>query len=117
MKEYLLLFRSHNGAYETSTTPEELQASMEAWRGWMADIAKQGKLVAGQPLATDGRHMPAANKITDAPFAEGKEVVNGYLLIKAGDYDEACKIASACPIFGDSGGSVEVREIMVMDGM
>lgn len=116
MKEYLLLFRSQNAAY-SQPTQAEMDASMEAWRGWMGNIAQEGKLVSGQPLTKDGKHMSAANKITDAPFAEGKEVVNGYLLIKANDYNDACRLSATCPIFKDPGGSLEVREIMSMDGM
>ena len=116
MKEYLLLFRSNTAAY-SQPTQEALEASMEAWKGWIGGIAQQGKLSAGQPLTQDGKHLTAPGKITDAPFAEGKEVVNGYLIVKATDYNDACKLSDTCPIFNDGNGSVEVREIMTMEGM
>jgi hypothetical protein len=83
---------------------------MEQWKNWMGSMAQEGKFIGGQPLTMDGRHMATRSKITDAPFTEGKEVVNGYLLIKAADYNEAIELSKGCPIFED-GGSVEVREI------
>ncbi|MBS1771904.1 MAG: hypothetical protein JST82_03530 [Bacteroidetes bacterium] len=113
MKEYLLIFRSNTAAY-SNPNPEELAKSMEQWKNWIGGIAEQGKFNAGQPLTQDGKVMRSNSNITDAPFAEGKEVVNGYLLIKAADYNEACKLSAGCPIFEDAGGSIEVREINMM---
>lgn len=49
--------------------------------------------------------------ITDGPFTETKDVVGGYSLIEAGDFDEAVRIASGCPVV-EHGGSVEVRPVM-----
>jgi hypothetical protein len=113
MKEYLLIFRSNTAAY-SDPNPEELAKSMEAWKGWIGSIAAEGKMNGGQPLTQDGKLMRSATQITDAPFAEGKEVVNGYLIIKAADYNEACRLSGGCPIFEDKGGSLEVREINTM---
>lgn len=110
MKEYLLIFRSSRAAY-AQPNPDELAKSMEAWNKWIGGIAEQGKFTSGQPLTADGKVMKSNTGITDAPFAEGKEVVNGYLLIKAADYNEACKLSEGCPIFQDDNGSVEIREI------
>jgi hypothetical protein len=50
-------------------------------------------------------------KVTDGPYAEGKEIVGGYMAIKANDFKEATQIAQDCPIF-DNNGAVEVREII-----
>jgi hypothetical protein len=47
--------------------------------------------------------------VTDGPFVEGKEIVGGYLMIKANDLPDAIEIAKNCPIF-DYDGIVEVRE-------
>lgn len=86
---------------------------MELWKNWMGGIAQQGKLVGGQPLMPGGRLM-SKTELTDAPFAEGKEVLNGYMIMKAKDYDEAVQLSKPCPIF-ESNGTVEVREIAKMD--
>lgn len=47
---------------------------------------------------------------TDGPFAETKEQLGGFILINAGDIDEAVKIAEGIPIARI--GSIEVRPIM-----
>jgi hypothetical protein len=113
MKEYLLIFRAEPMDM-SQRTPEEQMGSMEQWKNWMGKLAQQGKFTGGQPLTQDGRFMRTKTKITDAPLIEGKEVVNGYLLIKANDYNEAVELSKDCPVF-DGGGSVEVREIMLME--
>jgi hypothetical protein len=38
-------------------------------------------------------------------------MVGGYLLCKAGSYDEAVEIAKGCPVLESDTGVVEVREI------
>ena len=47
----------------------------------------------------------------DGPFAESKEAVGGYVLIRAADFDEATQIASERSLL-DYGASVEVRMVM-----
>ena len=114
MKEFLLIFR---GGYtpKEQQSPEGAAKDMENWKNWMGTLAQQGKLTGGQPLTGDGKMMTAkGSKITDGPFAEGKEVVNGYLLVKAADYNEATTLAKGCPIFTHDG-TIEVREIRLMD--
>lgn len=111
MKEYLLVFRAVQG--QVSRTPEETAANMEEWKNWIGSIAQTGKFVGGQPLRPGGRLMSNAG-VTDAPFAEGKEVLNGYVMIKAADYSEAEQLSKGCPIFADNG-TLEVREIATMD--
>lgn len=47
------------------------------------------------------------------PYIEGKEVVGGYLIVKANDLKEAADLAKECPIY-EHDGITEVREIMPM---
>ena len=113
MKEFLYLFRGGSGG-AMDQSAEAMQQSMTKWTTWMDKLAKDGKLVGGQPLTTDGKVVyQSGKKVTDGPFAEGKEVIGGYLLVKAADYNEAVDLSKACPIF-DNGGIVEVREIQVV---
>ena len=112
MKEYLLVFRAVEGANRRETA--SAAANMELWKNWIGSIAQQGKFLGGQPLQAGGRLMTTGG-VTDAPFAEGKEVLNGYVMINAADYDEAVSLSKGCPIFADNG-SLEVRgEMAKMD--
>src|SRR5687768_12694611 len=113
MSEFLYLFRG--GDVRTlQDSPEAMQQHMEKWRKWMGELASQGKLVGGQPLDSSGKLVKGTKKvITDGPFTEGKEVVGGYLIVKAGNLNEAAEISRDCPIF-ENDGTVEIRPIQEM---
>ena len=44
------------------------------------------------------------------PYAEAKDLVNGYIQVDADDIEHAVELAKGCPIL-EVGGSVEVRPI------
>ncbi len=114
MKEYMYLFRGGDGR-ELNLSPEQMQEHMQAWGVWMQELGKSGNFVAGLPLQSEGKVVENYGEvITDGPFAEGKELVGGYLIVKANDLDHATELSKKCPIF-ERGGTVEVREIMPMD--
>ena len=112
MSNFMFLFRGS----ETPTSPEGMQAQMQKWMTWIQKLRDQGKYIAGDPLEGKGKVLKSSNKIiTDGPFAEGKELIGGYFLIKAETLDEAATVAKDCPIF-ETGGSVEVRPVRVVNG-
>lgn len=114
MKEYLLVFRGGD-MRQVNETSENMAKHMEVWKKWMGELAQNGNFTGGQPLTQDGRVMTERGaKITDGPYAEGKEVINGYLLIKATDYNHAVELSKGCPVF-EIGGIIEVREIAQID--
>jgi hypothetical protein len=112
MKDYLFIIR---GGHDMSTfSPEEIQAHMKEWEVWMGGLAQNGKLVGGEPLQNEGKTLTErGTKITDRPLAEGKELVGGYIIVKADTLDEAAGMAKGCPGF-DHDCSIEVREIAKM---
>lgn len=112
MKEFMLIFRgADEGAANFS--PEQMQAQLAKWGEWMGMLASQGKLTGGQPLLPMGKVVSGtAKKVTDGPFAEGKELVGGYVTIRVENEAEALQFASSCPTLVFDEGSVEVREIM-----
>jgi hypothetical protein len=115
MKEFMLVFRSsvQNEEVFAKQSPEQMQAELAKWNTWMGGIAQQGKLIGGQPLYPQGKVLKGTSKkLTDGPFIEGKDVVGGYLLIKANDIQDAVEISKGCPSLNSDEGSVEVREIM-----
>ena len=92
-----------------------------------AKVAQMMKLnedlhAAGALLALDGLHPLTKGArvsyrggkplVTDGPFAEAKEVVGGYWIIKAASLDEALGWARRVP--ADDGDIVEVRQIQEM---
>ena len=113
MKEYLYLFRG-GLHYDGSASPEELQANMQKWKTWMDGLAKAGKLGGGERLNPDGATITGAERqVVDGPYAEAKEIIGGYILVKTESKQEAIELAKGCPIF-ENDGEVEVREVAKM---
>ncbi len=80
-------------------------------------IRKTGHYAAGDPLektttATTVRVQNGKTVSTDGPFAETREQLGGYYIVKARDLDEAIGIAARIP--GARMGSIEVRPIAEM---
>lgn len=112
MNEYLYIIRG--GEDMSSKSPEQIQEHMNHWQQWMGGLAQSGTLVGGQPLMNEGKSLTQkGTKITDRPLAEGKELVGGYIIVKANSLDEATKLANGCPGF-EHDCSIEVREISPM---
>jgi len=113
MSEFLYLFRGGD-VREAGASPDRMQEHMGKWMKWMEDLGRQGKLSGGLPLKNEGKTVQSRGVVTDGPFAEGKEIVGGYLIVKANDLNEAAEISKGCPIF-EFNGTVEVREIQSME--
>ena len=112
MKDFMFIFRNTHEAGNQS--PEQMQASMQQWMAWIDKLRAEDKYFGGEPLIPSGKVVKGTQPlVTDGPFAESKEVIGGYFLVKAESMDEAAEMAKGCPDFA-SGGSVEVREIMKM---
>jgi len=112
MKDYLLLFR---GGDMSNLSEEEKQKHLLSWGNWMRGLSDKGQFLGGEPLGKEARVIKGNKKIvTDGPYAESKEMIGGYLIIKAGDINEATEISKGCPIF-ETNGITEVREIHHME--
>jgi hypothetical protein len=115
MKEFLLVFRRDFATKEVQPSPEQIQAMMKPWQDWMGSLAAQNKLAnPGNRLNSEGRVVKPNNLITNGPYAEIKEAIGGYIIIKAEDIDEAAELAKGCPVL-QIGGNVEVRRLVAMD--
>lgn len=106
----MMIFRNdYNPSFKPS--PEQIQAMIKQYQDWIGGIAAQGKFIGTNRLGFEGKTLKPNNVIADGPYAEIKEIVGGYMLVKANDLEEAMKLAEGCPIL-TIGGSVEVRNIM-----
>jgi hypothetical protein len=111
----MYLFRNSGADPMAELSPEEKQAHMEKWGAWMGTLGERGILEGGEPLNGEGKRVVGSDKVvSDGPYAEGKEVVGGYLIVNAASIDEAVEVSKQCPIF-ENDGQIEVREIMDMN--
>jgi hypothetical protein len=110
MKQYLLSVHYVEG--EPATPPEEVEKAYAQVDALNSELQAQGAWVFGGGLhepdsATVVRVQDGEVLTTDGPFAEAKEQIGGFWVIKAADLDAAlawaAKAAEACM------GPVEVR--------
>jgi len=107
--EYLLIFRGTD--WHRGLSPEQIQKVMGQWKGWFDRLTAEGKLKGGQPLVNEGKIVSGKKGIVaDGPFAESKETIGGYFLLKVNTLDEAVAIAKECPGL-PHGIRVEVRPV------
>jgi len=109
--EYLFLFRGNEWSKHLS--PEEMQKVASQWMAWFERLSEEGKVIGGSPLDGEGKVVSGKNgrTISDGPFAESKEAVGGYFLLRVNSMDEAVAIARQCPGL-PYGAKVEVRHIV-----
>lgn len=113
MKEFLFIYRRDVNNIPKGSA-EEMQAETKRWMDWIGGIAAQDKLAnRGNRLEHAGKVLKSVDLITDGPYAETKESIGGYSIVKADTIEEACDMAKGCPVFA-FGGTVEVREISMI---
>jgi len=112
MVEFAFLFRGND---PTARSPEQMQQSMQRWLAWFRQLNEKGVIKdPGHPLERAGRVVRGRQKsVHDGPFAEAKDIVNGYILVQAEDLEQAVEISRGCRIL-DADGSVEVRPIRIL---
>jgi hypothetical protein len=105
---YLCIARSPTGQCEPPSPAqmETMYAKFNAWK----DKYKDQILDMGGKLASEGKVI-RSDGVTDGPFVEIKEIVGGYMLVKATSIEQAMEVVAASPGVGSPGSSVEIREI------
>jgi hypothetical protein len=97
MKQYMLSVHSVEGA--PLPPPEAIQKSLRDVAAFNDELQSAGAWVFAGGLhppstATVVRVQDGDTLITDGPFAEGKEHIGGFWVIKAGDLDAALEWAA-----------------------
>ena len=110
MAKFMFVYR---GGDDSERSPEEMQQSMQVWMDWIENGTKAGWILdGGDALKPGGRIVGPDQSVTDGPFTESKELVGGYSMIEAADYDAAVEYAKTSPMISQHKGTVEVRELM-----
>jgi hypothetical protein len=91
-----------------------MEAMMGEYFAFTEGIKQSGHYVGGEALqptqtATAVRVRNGKISTTDGPFAETKEQLGGYYLIKAKDLNDAIQVAAKIP--SARNGTVEIRPI------
>ena len=103
MAKFLFIYRESTES-RAKPSPEEMQASAEAWQSWMQKFSSA--IVTGDGSKRSGR-LVKGGLVTDGPYVEAKEIIASFTIIQADNYDAAVAIAHACP----PGHTIEIREL------
>lgn len=117
MPQFMLLLHDDNTAF-ADVSPEEMQRIVETYIAWGNKLRASGLMAAGHKLADEPgkvvRQRSGQVRITDGPYSETKEVLGGFYIIRAANYDEAVAHSRDCPHL-EYGGTIEVRQIDALD--
>lgn len=111
MESYLLLL--HESEEYADLSPEEMQATFARYRAWTQKLREAGRVLGSNKLEDGtGRVLRGKSgdlRITDGPFTETKDVLGGYFLVTAENYEDAVDLCRDCPHLDF--GAIEVRRI------
>ena len=114
--QYLIILRQPGTG--PGPTPEELQKIMVRFGTCMDGLHAKKAVVGTNGLQHAGKVIrgPLAEAvITDGPYVEAKEVVGGYVLVRARNLPAAVAMAKRCPGL-DYRMTVEVRPVQSRPG-
>lgn len=99
--------------------PEEMDAEMGRWFAYTEALRMSEVMVAGEALqpaatATTVRLRDGTRHVADGPYADSKERLGGFYLIREGDPSALRDWAEKCPAAGS--GAIEIRPAMAMEG-
>lgn len=105
--KYMLQMNVKGGSYQMEGwAPQDIKAMVGFMHHFNAELKKNGQWVFGEGLVAPefARVVKADDQgrpvVTDGPFAESKEFIAGFWIVKVKDADEAYRLAakvSTCP--------------------
>ena len=114
--QFLIILRQPGSG--PGPTPEKLQKIMVRFSEWMDGLYARNAVIGTNRLLQTGtviRGSPGKEVITDGPYIEAKEVVGGYVMVKARSLKAAVALAKRCPGL-DYGMTIEVRPVQKRPG-
>lgn len=94
MKQFLVLLK---GKHELDYSPEQLQKRIEEYREWVSMI--ESHYVSDNRLERKGTLIRSESDIvSDGPFLEAKEIIAGFIILRADDLEQAVEIAKTSPL-------------------
>ena len=103
---------------ESEAGPPPKPEAFAAMQEYNEDLAKRGILLAAEGLTptSKGARVTFNDEeriVTDGPFAEAKEVVAGFSIIKANSLEDPIDLVKSTPnIFPNGKAVVEIRKLM-----
>lgn len=113
MAKFMLLLHDEPGALGDAS-PEEIQSIIGEYVAWRHTLEARELLISSHKLADEGgRELSLVGgemRVVDGPYAEAKEVLGGYFLVEAKDYEDAVELTRDCPHLR-YGRRIELRQV------
>jgi hypothetical protein len=107
--KFVILIKGEDKWAELS--PAQMQEGLQKYQAFAARLREEGRYVDAEGLDAKIVSIGSDGVVTDGPFAETKELVGGYYVFTAADWEEATAIAKDCPAL-QYGGAIELRAQM-----
>jgi hypothetical protein len=112
MPKFMLLMQHAPHKYQ-KMSPDELQKTMARYQVWMDRIRSSDRYVSSDKLQEEGGKVLSLAggrlNVTDGPYSETKEVVGGYFMFRAANYEEALDLVRDHPFLAD--GTIVLRQV------
>jgi len=112
MSKYLLLLNHAPDRY-TRLDADERLSILKDYVAWVEEMTERGVYVAGYKLTESARRLTANGKgveVHDSPLAELSEVLGGFMMIHAENYDAAVALTRSHPHLVHNH-YIEIREV------
>lgn len=104
MPKFMLILQNKPGS-RGCASPEEAQRRVERYNAWVDGIRASGRYVSSEKLGEEGGKVldGRSGRVTvmDGPYIETNEVVAGYFVFRAADYQEAIAITRESPFLDE----------------
>jgi len=106
----MLILRNDGVDWAQLAVEGRSKALFQKFVDWVADLKRRGVYAGVEGLEQSGKTVrrKGAGLVIDGPFAEGREAVLGFVLVRVNSVEEACAIAGESP-HAEVGGATEVR--------
>ncbi len=111
--KYAVLINQSAQSREWRSAPAEEQTRLQAAWGTFSQTpgVTPGEYLEPPETATTVRIVDGQTLITDGPYVEIKEALDGFCIIEADDLDAAIELAKQVPSLS-AGGCVEIRPVV-----
>ena len=103
MAKFVLMLR--DTGFPGDLSAEDIQAVIRRYEAWSKKVGRTG----GEKLKDSGGKVMTRSGVTDGPYVESKEMLGGFMIIEARDYDDAVRLCQDHPHL--EFGSIEIREV------
>lgn len=111
MKDFIVILREPDGRNDEHAE-QEIKEHRAHMGEWFQSKIKSGNVTGGSALTLKGVQIKGRNAdVVNDIHKVGTEIVGGYILLKAKDWDDAIEIMRSFPVY-EFDGYVEIRELM-----